>query len=376
MIFFVFIIKIFNDVSVFIHHHLFIVHHLLAILMLILMATCSGHLMLIHQILLELPPLVLIHVIHVDHLVVVFLIAVAVIFIIIFHVDFELLLLLHHLSLLLLLHASHELLLELLLQLLLHVHADLVGMSAIILLMLVVVLLLVLLFVLVIFVLLGLASSLSILLVNLCDMRATRVVVSLHVVVDWLVMTLSLSFFFFVLLVIFIITHVFLLLILLNGFSPDHVVVVHDHHVVIPLVLTLLFLFFLVVLVIIHVLLLLHLLVLVLLKKQLLLLVLLKRGLRREVPWEVGGCYVQAIVVLSTQEQLFLVIVKVIVRVSASFSQYVHISLKLTDLSKVSHESLGHLLNQEWLIGDIKQDRVLLLSIASLKLSILLASLH
>lgn len=64
-----------------------------------------------------------------------------------------------------------------------------------------------------------------------------------------------------------------------------------------------------------------------------------------------------------------------VIRVSTSFSQDVHIPLKLTDLSEISHESLGNLFNQEWLIGNIKEDRLLLLGIASLELSILLAGL-
>ena len=286
MIFFVLIIKVLNDVAMLIDHDLFIVHHLLTVLLLILMTPVScSQLMLVPQVLLKLSLLVFIEVVHVNEvLFLVLFIAIAVV--IVLHVDFELLLLLHHLPLLLLLHASHQLLLELLLQLLLHVHADCVRMTWG---------LFLLLFIFV--VLIGLSPLLSILFIDLSDVRATRViVVSLGVAVDWLV-----SFLFLV--IVLIVAHVFLVLVLFNGLSSDHVVVVHHHHVV-ALVVILLITFFLIiiVLVIIHILLLVHLLVLVLLKEELLLLVLLERGLRGEVAWEVSSCNVQAIVVLGTQQ--------------------------------------------------------------------------
>lgn len=88
MIFFVLIIKIFDDVSVLIHHDLFIIHHLLAIFLLVLMTAASScQLMLIHQVLLELSSLVFVHIVHVDELFIIVFIPITIIFIIIFHVD-------------------------------------------------------------------------------------------------------------------------------------------------------------------------------------------------------------------------------------------------------------------------------------------------
>jgi hypothetical protein len=158
--------------------------------------------------------------------------------------------------------------------------------------------------VLVVVILVGLSPlTRTVLLINLSDMWAAVVVPLDVVVVHWLV-TPILFLFILLVIVVLIVTHVFLVLVLFDGLGSDHVVVVHYHMIVVALVLSLLILFLIVVvLVVIHILgQLLHLLVLVFLEEQLLLLVLLERGLRREVAWEVGSRYVQAIVVLGTQQ--------------------------------------------------------------------------
>lgn len=63
------------------------------------------------------------------------------------------------------------------------------------------------------------------------------------------------------------------------------------------------------------------------------------------------------------------------VGVQVCLSQYVHILLQLTDLSQVSHEGLGDLLNQQGLVGNVEKDLLLLLGVDSLKDCILLAGL-
>ena len=95
---------------------------------------------------------------------------------------------------------------------------------------------------LVIVILIGFSPFSSILLINLCDMRATGVVVnvSLNIVVYWLVMTLDSLF--VILLVILIVAHVFFLLVLFYGLASNHVAVIHHHVVALILSLFVLFL--------------------------------------------------------------------------------------------------------------------------------------
>ncbi len=142
------------------------------------------------------------------------------------------------------------------------------------------------------------------------------------------VVRLRLLFFFLV------VAHVFLVLILLNGLGTHHVRVV----------VRLLVLLLLLVIFVLPFLVLVLLLLLVLLKHQEVVLVELRLG--RHVAGEVGGGRVEAVVVLSTQKQLLLLICQVSVRVQVRISQDVHILLKFTDLGEISHECLGHLLDK------------------------------
>ncbi len=118
-----------------------------------------------------------------------------------------------------------------------------------------------------------------------------------------------------------------------------------------------------------------ELLLLVLLEKQLLLLLLGNAcaTLRRETAREVGGRHVQPVVVLSAEQELLLLIGQVSVGVAASLSQNVHVALQLTNLSEVTHKSLGDLLNEERLVGYVKENGFLLLGEGSLQQSVLLA---
>ena len=117
-----------------------------------------------------------------------------------------------------------------------------------------------------------------------------------------------------------------------------------------------------------------ELLLLVLLEKQLLLLLLGNAcaTLRWEAAREVGGRHVQPVVVLSTEQELLLLIGQVGIGVAACLSQNVHVALQLTNLSEVTHESLGDLLNEERLVGYVKENAFLLLSIGALQQSVLL----
>lgn len=70
---------------------------------------------------------------------------------------------------------------------------------------------------------------------------------------------------------------------------------------------------------------------------------------------------VEAVVVLSGQEQLFLFFSQVFIWVQIGLTQDVHIALKLSDLVQVSDESLGDLLYKQRLIGNIELNKGLLL---------------
>jgi hypothetical protein len=67
--------------------------------------------------------------------------------------------------------------------------------------------------------------------------------------------------------------------------------------------------------------------------------------IRRQVTREIGSGLVQSVVVFSTEKELFLLISQVSVWIKVRFPQDIDILLELTDLSKVPHKSLGHLLH-------------------------------
>ncbi len=136
------------------------------------------------------------------------------------------------------------------------------------------------------------------------------------------------------------VAHVFLVLVLLNRLSD----------VMIRGVLS----FFLIFSLVHAFLLLLLLLLLELLLHHKHVLLLLERHVLSLVAWEVGGCKIQAVVVLCTQQEFLLLVSQVGIRVHIGLTQNVHVLLQLADLREVSHESLGHLLHQKRFVSHIE----------------------
>ena len=177
------------------------------------------------------------------------------------------------------------------------------------------------------------------------------------------------------LLVIFIIvTHVFFMLILFNGLSAHHVMI-HGYLsamvfiVFIPFVIIILVVFIVLLLI-----LLLLLLLLVFLEHEEILLLLIGEGtLRRHVAGEVCCRCIQAIIVLSWEKKLFLLVCQMGVRVQVCITKDVYVLLKFPNLSQVSHKSLWDLFNKQRLIGNIEQYLLFLLSICPFKEFILLS---
>lgn len=62
--------------------------------------------------------------------------------------------------------------------------------------------------------------------------------------------------------------------------------------------------------------------------------------------WEISSLLVKSIVVLSTHQQLALLISQVLIRVHPSFPQNLNIFLQLLDLLQVMYKSFGYLFNQ------------------------------
>ena len=198
-------------------------------------------------------------------------------------------------------------------------------------------------------------------LVDLGDVRALGVVLLLLVGVVFL-------------LVVFV-AHVLLLLVFLDGLSTHHVVV---HPLRYLRTFLLLFFSLVVIFPVVHILLLLLLLLLllVLLKhEEILLAETVNQSLRGEVAGEVGGGRIESIVVLCREEELLLLVGQVGVGVEVCLSENVNVLLQLTDLSQVPHEGFGDLFDQQWLVGNVEKDLLLLLGVDSLQDCVLLACL-
>jgi hypothetical protein len=129
-----------------------------------------------------------------------------------------------------------------------------------------------------------------------------------------------------------IIAHILFLLVLFDGFRHHSA-----HHTHSRLLLFLPFGLLLIFVLILSLSILLKLLLLILLEHHQ---VLLRGDVVGAISWEIGGCEIKPIVVLSTEEKLLLLLSEMSVGVKVSFTEDVDILLKFSDLRQVSHECL------------------------------------